>query len=123
MDSHEPVAILVENGMREADALECQKAISCYPFVVQEEWPNSREDGKDGQHYNLTQVPSDVEVDAFGFSLDYQIAIHFEMGEQTWTNDTTMELVVARLKEMDIALGDDIGEPVALMCYHKTIKL
>ena len=120
MDSHEPVAVLVESGMREANAIECQSAISCFPFVVQDEWPNSREDGKKGQHYNLTQVPSDVEVDAFGFSLDYQIAIHFEMEEEIWTKDTIMDLVVARLKVMDIALGEDIGELVALMCYHKT---
>ena len=122
MDSHEPVAVLVKSGMREADALECQNAISCFPFVVQEEWPNSREDSKEGQHYNLTQVPSDVEVDAFGYSLDYQIAIHFELGEKTWSKDTIIDLVIARLKEMDIAFGEDIGEPVTLMCYHKTMN-
>ena len=32
-----------------------------------------------------------------------------------------MDLVVERLKEMNIKLGEDIGEPIALMCYHKSI--
>jgi hypothetical protein len=33
-----------------------------------------------------------------------------------------MPLVENRLKEMSIDLGDIIGEPIALMCYHKTTK-
>ena len=34
--------------------------------------------------------------------------------------DTIMELVVTRLSELGIKLGEDIREPIALMCYHKT---
>ena len=83
-DNHTPIATLVKNGMREKEARECQSTTPSYPFVIQEEWPTSREDGKNGQHFNLTQIPSDVEVDKFGFSLDYQIAILFEMGESEW---------------------------------------
>ena len=82
MDSHEPTTVLVENGMKELEALECQNVISCFPFVLQEEGPTIREDGRVGQHFNLTQVPSDVEVDDYGFSLDYQVVIHFEMREK-----------------------------------------
>ena len=122
MDSHAPVATLVKNGMREKEARECQSIVSSFPFVIQEEWPNSREDGKEGQHFNLTQIPSDVEVDKFGFSFDYQIAIFFEMGENDWEKYTVMPLVESRLKEMNIELGDTIGEPIALMCYHKTCE-
>lgn len=33
-----------------------------------------------------------------------------------------MVLVETRLKEMHIELGDVIGEPIALMCYHKSTK-
>jgi hypothetical protein len=122
MDSNEPVATLVKNGMREKEAKECQSASISFPFVIQEEWPNSREDGKDGQHFNLTQIPSDVEVDKYGFSFDYQIAIIFEMEEKEWEKEIIMSLVEERLKEMNIMLGDIIGEPIAIMCYHKSTK-
>ena len=122
MDANEPVATLVKNGMREKEAKECQNALISFPFVIQEEWPNSREDGKDGQHFNLTQIPSDVEVDKFGFSFDYQIAILFEMGEKEWEKETIMSLVEERLKEMNIELGEVIGEPIAIMCFHKSTK-
>ena len=67
MDSHLPVATLVKNGMKENEARECQTVVASFPFVIQEEWPNSRKDGKMGQHFNLTQIPSDVEVDRCGF--------------------------------------------------------
>ena len=33
-----------------------------------------------------------------------------------------MYLVESRLKEMNIKLGDIIGKPIALMCYHKSTK-
>ena len=122
MDNPIPVATLVKNGMREKEARECQSIVTSFPFVIQEEWPNSREDGKIGQHFNLTQIPSDVEVDRFGFSFDYHIAIYFEMGEIEWEKDMIMPLVEDRLKEMNVELGEIIGEPIALMCYHKSTK-
>ena len=79
MDSHEPTTVLVENGMKESEALECQNVISYFLFVLQEEWPTTREDGRIGQHFHLTQVPSNVEVDDYGLSLDYQVTIHFKI--------------------------------------------
>ena len=42
------------------------------------------EDGIEGQHFNLTQLPFDVEVDENGFSLDYQISIYFELKDTKW---------------------------------------
>ena len=64
------------------EAKEMQNARPSFPYVPQREWPSKREDGKEGQHYNLTQLPFDVEVDENGFSFDYQVSIHFELGEQ-----------------------------------------
>ena len=93
-----------------------------FSFVIQEKWPNSRKDGKMGQHFNLTQIPLDVEVDRFGFSFYYHIAISLKMGEIEWENDTIMSLVENRLKKMSIDLGDIIGEPIALICYYKFTK-
>lgn len=56
------------------------------------------------------------------FSFDYHIAIYFEMSEIEWEKNTIMSLVENRLKEMSIGLGDITGEPIALMCYHKSTK-
>ena len=44
------------------------------------------------------------------------------MGETKWEKDSIMPMVETRLKEMNIELGDIIGEPIALMCYHKSSK-
>ena len=44
------------------------------------------------------------------------------MDESDWENDVVMPLVESRLKERDIELGDIIGEPIVLMCYHKSTK-
>jgi len=38
-------------------------------------------DGKEGGHFNLTQISFDVEVNEGEFSIDYQIAIAFDLGE------------------------------------------
>ena len=93
------------------------------------EWPSKREDGIEGQHFNLTQLPFDMEVDENGFSFDYQVAINFELKEIKWEKYIIMNKVIERLAKMDIKTGDLIGEPIAIMCYHKsttwsgTIKL
>ena len=45
-----------------------QNAKLSFPYVPQVEWASKRQDGLKGQHYNLTQLPFDVEVDENGFS-------------------------------------------------------
>ena len=106
-----------------------QNARPSFPYVPQKEWPSKREDEKEGQHYNLTQLPFDVEVDENGFSFDYQVSIHFEIGEQKWERNVIMHKVKERLTKMNIELGELIGEPIAILCFHKsttwsgTIKL
>ena len=70
-----------------------------------------------------------MEVDEYGFSFDYQVSIHFELGEQKWERDVIMQKVKERLIKMNIELGELIGEPIAILCFHKsttwsgTIKL
>ena len=102
------------------DTKECQNALTSFPLVPLELWPNKRGDGKEGHHFNITQVPSDVEVDENGFSLDYQIGIIFELGIEKWSREVVMNMVVARLLKMDIELGEILGESIAIMCFHKT---
>ena len=111
------------------EAKEMQKAKPLFPYVPQLEWPSKREDGIEGQHFNLTQLPFDIEVNENGFSFDYQIAINFELKETKWKKYVIMNKVKERLTTMNIKMGDLIGEPIAIMCYHKsttwsgTIKL
>ena len=90
------------------------------PFAIQEEWPSKRMDGIEGQHFNLTQIPFDVDVDEHGFSLDYQIAISFEIGNLKVSKESVMEKVKERLRKMKIEICSMIGEPIAIMCYHKS---
>jgi len=50
-------------------------------------WLSKRMDGKEGGHFNLIQVPFDVEVNERKFALDYQIVIAFKLGERNLTRD------------------------------------
>ena len=120
IDRTELISELIRKGMEIDEATECQQATPVFPFVIQEEWPSIRDDGIEGQHFNLTQIPFDVEVDENGFALDYQIAIAFEIGELKVSKEKVMEKVKERLKKMKIIIGSMIGEPIAIMCYHKS---
>ena len=111
---------LMKRGIDFDEAKEMQSAKPSFPFVPQLEWPSKRGDGIEGQHFNLTQLPFDVEVDENGFSLDYQISIHFELTEIKWEKDIIMNKVKERLNTMKIKTGELIGEPIAIMCYHKS---
>jgi hypothetical protein len=101
------------------EAKEMQKSHPSFPYVPQMEWPSKRDDGIEGQHFNLTQLPFDMEVDENGYSYDYQIAVNFELNETKWEKDVIMNKVKERLDIMNITTGDFIGEPIAIMCYHK----
>ena len=70
---------LVKKCMCESEAHEMVESNPFFLFVAQEEWPSIRTDGKDGMHFNLIQIPSDVEVGDHGFALNYHISIYFEI--------------------------------------------
>ena len=116
----ESISELIRKGMEIDEATECQQATPLFPFVIQEEWPSKRMDRIEGQHFNLTQIPFDIEVDKHGFALDYQIAISFEIGNLKVSKESVMKKVKERLKKIKIAIGSMIGEPIAIMCYHKS---
>ena len=120
VDKMELISELIRKGMEIDEATECQQVTPSFPFVIQEKWPSKRGDGIEGQHFNLTQIPFDVEVDENGFALDYQIAISFEIGNLKVSKESKMEKFKERLKNMKIAIGSMIGEPIAIMCYHKS---
>ena len=68
---------------------------------------------------NLKAKKLHISTYVHGFSLDYQIAIVFEIGTSKWSRDVIMDKVKAWLTKMHIELGDVIGEPIAMMCYYK----
>lgn len=111
---------LVKKGMCESEAHEMVESSPSFPFVAQEEWPSIRTDGKEGMHYNLTQIPSDVEVGDHGFALDYHISIHFEIERIELDRDVILNLTKDRLKTMRIEVGEVLGEPIAVLCFHGT---
>ena len=119
-DNMELISELIRKGMEIDEATECQQATPSFPFVIQEEWPSKRMDGIEGQYFNLTQIPFDVEVNDHGFALDYQIAISFEIGNLKMSKENVMEKIKERLKKMKIEIGSMIGEPIAVTCYHKS---
>ena len=106
MESIESTRELMKRKIDFDEAKEMQNAKHSFPYVPKKEWSFKRVDGKKGHHYNLTQLPFDVEVDEDGFSFDYQVAIHFELGEQKWERDVIMQKVKKRLSSMNIELGE-----------------
>ena len=92
-----------------------------YPLIhlcPKKEWPSVRSDSTRGNHFNITQLPSEVHVDIDGFSLDYQVSIHFEIGDQLWAKDVIMVMIKMRLKAINIELGTRIGNQ--LLCIVNT---
>ena len=112
------VSELVKFGMIHEEALEHLAAVPSFPYVPQEAWPSKRADGKEGGHFNLTQIPFDIETDENGFALDYQVAITFELCERTLLRDGIYAKTKERLKAMNIHLGEILCEHIAVLCFH-----
>lgn len=70
-------------------------------------------DGKEGGHFNLTQISFDVETDENGFALDYQVTITFELYEGTLLRDEIH--AKNEKKTMNIHPGEILGEPIAVI--------
>ena len=112
---HKSVSDLVKSGMSENEALECQNCVTSYPFVAQEIWPSADDLGL--QNYHHTQIPSDIEV-SDGFAMDYHIALFFNLDEMIIPKEAALEKITKRMDDMKILLGDEISDPIAIMCTH-----
>ena len=88
---------LAKKGLIQKESAETFEALPSFPFVFQKEWPSVRPDGIRGNHFNITKLPSEVDVDVDGFSLDYRVSIHFEIGDQFWAKDVIMVMIKMRL--------------------------
>jgi hypothetical protein len=114
-ENHRSVSELVKNGMDEDEALECQNCITSYPYVPQELWPNKYNIKE--QNFYFTQIPSEIEVFE-GFAMDYHVALFFDLEEIVVPKEEALEKITKRLETMKISLGDDISDPIAIMCTH-----
>ena len=112
------ISELVKFEIVHEEALEHLEAVPFFPYILQEAWPSKRADGKVGGHFNLTQVPFDVERTENGFALDYQVAISFKLCERTLLRDDIYAKTEKRLKARNIHLGEILGEPITVLCFH-----
>ena len=112
---------LIEMGMKEAEAEEMSQVNKiAFPHVKQLLYPLERPDGKGGQHFNLTQLPIETEVDpGTGLSLDYHIAIHFEKPSTDYAHSEILNMASTRLAYMGIELGIGMAEPIYIPCKEK----
>ena len=70
-----------------------------------------------GQHLNLIQLPQEIEIDPiFKLSLDFHIAIHFQLSNNPFLHNHVKELVKERLNDKKIPLGTNIIEPISILC-------
>ena len=112
---------LIKTGMSEEEAMEmCQPCRIAFPHVRQLLYPLERPDGKGGQHFNLTQLPIETEVDpGTRLSLDYHIAVYFERPSKDYTHIEILNMATARLASMGIEMGAGLAEPIYIPCKEK----
>ena len=112
---------LTEMGMNEVEAEEMSHIHKiAFPHVKQLLYPLERPDGKGGQHYNLTQLPIETEVDpGTGLSLDYHIAVHFDRPSMDYTHSEILTMATSRLAHMNIEMGIGLAEPIYIPCKEK----
>ena len=112
---------LIAMGISESEAEELSQVNKfAFPHVKQMLYPLERPDGKGGQHFNLTQLPIETEVDpGTGLSLDYHVAIHFEKPGTDYTHTEILTMATNRLAHMKIELGIGLAEPIYIPCREK----
>jgi hypothetical protein len=89
-----PTAELIKLGYVANEAEELRSARMSFPRVQQKLWPTTRPDNTVGQHFNITQLPFDVEIDPLThLSLDYHILLHFEKPSTPLSQDQAMQKI------------------------------
>ena len=121
--SPNPESTNTKKGRSYKEAEELITAVHSYPHFTQTLFPIVRPDGIEGQHYNLTQLPFEVETDsATGLSYDYQVAIYFKKPTKQYTHEDILTLAQERLRDMRIVLGNKIAEPIAILCKNGSAR-
>ena len=69
------------------------------------------------QHYNIIQLPCKVKTnESTGLSLNFHIAVHFEISNTSIMYDTAKNMIVERLEKMNIMLGTGVYDPLYIQC-------
>ena len=107
----------VTRGIPRDEATELESVCISFPRVPQLLYPSERADGLLGQHLNLTQLPFEIEIDPVShLSLDFHVAIHFQLPNTPLFHNHVKQLVNDRLSTMKIPLGTHLIEPISVLC-------
>ena len=112
-----------KKGRSEKEADELLASVFSDPHVGQTLFPLIRPDDIEGQHFNITQIPFEVETDPdSGLSYDYQVVIYFQKPSKQYIHEEVLTLTQARLRDMKIPLGSKIAEPIAILCRNGSAR-
>ena len=50
--------------------------------------------------------------------MDYHVALFFELEEMVVPKEEALEKITKRLESMKISLGEDISDPIVIMCTY-----
>ena len=85
-------------------------------YLISKERPN----GKEGQHYNLAQLPINEEIDVeTGLYTNYHVAVFFQRPTMDYKHSKILAKTKQRLEDMEIPLGNGIVEPIYIPCKEK----
>jgi hypothetical protein len=114
---------LVAKGYLRHEVEERENSIISFPRIPQTLYPSARSDKVLGRHYNLTQLPFEVETHPdTGLSLDFHITIYFEQPKTPFEHDEILIKAQERFEQMAIPLGNGILHPITVFCKHTKQK-
>jgi hypothetical protein len=115
----EPLEDLMARGYIKIEAEELLQAIVAFPRVPQTLYPSVREDKVVGQHFNLTQIPFEIETHPdTGLALDFHVAIFFEKPKTAFEHDVILDKAHKRFEDMRILLGTNVRHPISVLCKN-----
>jgi hypothetical protein len=118
-DVHMSIREMIRRGYKENEAAEAHTANISFPRIPQQKWPSTRQDGRSGHHFHLTQIPFDVEVNPqTGFALVYHILLNFAKPTTIYNSKEIIDMTKERFQKMEIELGE-LCEPIAPLCNSK----
>jgi hypothetical protein len=119
-DVHMSIREMIRRGYKENEAAEAHTANISFPRIPQQKWPSTRQDGRFGHHFHLTQIPLDVDVNPqTGFALVYHILLNFAKPTTTYNSKEIIVMTKERFQKMEIELGE-LCEPIAPLCNSKS---
>ena len=110
----------VKGGLTQIEAEEIHLVeVIAFPHVPQYMILKEIPDGKEGKHYNLTQLHMDKEVDAqIGLCTIYHVAVFFQRPID-YKHREILAKMKQRLNDMEIPLGNGMVEPIYIPCKEK----